>query len=166
MSRNPEKVSDVLALAEKLLAAAKPQEAADLIRKHGFGSAELLNAYGVALMRAGETTKALDVYRGLCVGEGGLCLKPNLPTVYKLNFATALLLARNVSGCQALLREIVATDDPYVQRLRAAIDRWRGALRWWRRLAYDWYGVEPNIPVALDFQPGALASRDELRPAA
>ena len=72
MSRNPETVSDVLALVQKLLDAAKPKNAIELIQRQGTRSAELTNAYGVALMRAGETAKALEVYRNLCINESGL----------------------------------------------------------------------------------------------
>lgn len=166
MNRNPEKVSDVLALVQKLLDAGRPKDAVELIRKFGASSPELSNAYGVALMRAGETAKAVDVYRGLCVGESGFCLKADLPTDFVANYATALLLANNVSGCVATLREITEPGDPYVVKLRAAIRGWRRTLGWWRRLAFDWYGVEPDRPVPLDFPPGAFHGDRQERPAA
>ncbi|MBU0637966.1 MAG: hypothetical protein KKB50_03810 [Planctomycetes bacterium] len=161
MPRNPEKVSDVLALVQKLLDAAKLKDAAELIREFGTSSAELSNMYGVALMRAGETAKAVEVYRGLCLNESGFCLKQDLPTTVKANYATALLLAKNVSGCQATLREIAEQNDPYVLKLRAAIDRWRRSLGWWKRLAFDWYGAEPDGPVPLDFPPGELPAEPQ-----
>ncbi|MFH1748860.1 MAG: hypothetical protein ABIG44_17645 [Planctomycetota bacterium] len=166
MHRNPEKVSDVLALVQKLLNIGKPKEAVELVRKYGTGSSALSDAYGVALMRSGETAKAVEVYRGLCINESGFALKQNLPTNFKTNYATALLLAKNVSGCQSLLAEINQEQDAYVQKLRAAIGRWRRSLGWWKRLAFDWYDAEPDKPVPLDFQPGELVVTPELRPAA
>ncbi|MBN2562634.1 MAG: hypothetical protein JXQ75_17045 [Phycisphaerae bacterium] len=166
MHRNPEKVSDVLALVQKLLDVGKPKEAVELVRKYGASSPELRNAHGVALMRSGETAKAIEVYRSLCLNESGFCLKQDLPTTFKTNFATALLLANNVSGCLALLREIAQEQDPYMQKLRAAIDCWRRSLGWWKRLAFVLCGTEPDKPVSLDFQPGELVMKRELRPAA
>jgi hypothetical protein len=165
MHRNPEKVSDVLALVQTLLDVGKPKEAVELLRKYGMGSSELSNAYGVALMRAGEAVKAVEVYRRVCLDVSGVCLKAKLPTVLKANYATALLLAKNVSGCLVLLREIAQEQDPYMQKLRAAIDRWRRSLSWWERLAFDWYGADPDKPVPLDFQPGELVVKCALRPA-
>jgi hypothetical protein len=166
MHRNPEKVSDVLALVQGLLDAAKPKDAVELIRKYGTNSAELSNLYGVALMRAGEAAKAVEVYRGLCINESGFALKQNLPTSFKTNYATALMLVKNVTGCLATLREVQDQDAPYVLKLRAAIERWRRSLGWWKRLAFDWYGAEPDRPVLLDVPPGELVVERQLRPAA
>lgn len=166
MHKNPEKVSDVLAMVQKLLDVGKSKEAAELVRKFKSGAPQLSDAYGVALMRSGEAARAVEAYRDLCINLSGFALKPNLPTSFKTNYATALLLARNVSGCLDLLTEIDEEQNPYVQKLRAAIDRWRRSLRWWKRLAFDLYGVEPKTPVALDFQPGELTVTREFRPAA
>ena len=93
-------------------------------------------------------------------------MKQGLSVTVRLNYATALLLARNVSGCVALLKEVNQEQVAYVGKLRAAIERWRRSLGWWRRLAFDWYGAEPSKPVTLDFQPGELTVSHELRPAA
>jgi hypothetical protein len=166
MHRSPEKASDALALVKKLLEAGQPLEAAEIVNKHGSNAPELRNAYGVALLRSGQTAKALEVYRGLCLHESGLCLKPGLTPALKANYATALLLAKNVGGSVAVLREIDSPQHPYVQKLRAAIYHWRRSLGWWQRLAFDWYGAEPDQPVTLDFPPGELLDEAELRPAA
>ncbi|HUU99297.1 MAG TPA: hypothetical protein VM487_26490 [Phycisphaerae bacterium] len=166
MHRNPEKVSEVLALVQKLLDAGKPKEAVELIRRFGTGSPEVSNAYGVSLMRAGEIAKAIEVYRNLVISESGVCLKINAPTLFKTNFATALLLAKNVSGCLSVLQEINDEQNAAVMRLRAAITRWRQSLTWWQRLWFELSGEAPDQAVPLDFQPGELFDTRELRPAA
>lgn len=166
MTRNSGKASDLLDLAVDLLAAGRPQDAVELIRKHGAPSAELYNLQGVALMRTGDAVRALQVFRNICINESGFCLKRDLPTAVKANYATALLLSGNATGCRAILRE---TDEtaPYVLRLQAAIDRWRRSVGWWERFAFDWYGVEPEQPIPLDFEPGIIANEQpRLRPAA
>ncbi|HUU82801.1 MAG TPA: hypothetical protein VM243_04775 [Phycisphaerae bacterium] len=166
MHRNPDKVSDALALVQTLLDAGKPKEAIELVRRFGTSSPEMSNVYGVALLRAGEAAKAVEFYRGICLSTCSACLKADLPTVFKTNYATALLLVKNVAGCLAILQELAQEQNPYVQKLRAAIDRWRRSLGWWKRLAFDLYGAEPDKPVSLDFPPGELMLTRELRPAA
>lgn len=166
MSRNPEKVTDVLALVHTLLDVGKAGEAVELMRKYGTESSELSNAYGVALMRAGETAKALAFYRRICLYPDSVCFKDNLPTMLRVNYATALLLEGNVSGCLGALTEVGQEQDPYVRRLRSAIGRWRRSLGWWKRLEFILYGAEPDRPVPLDFPPGDLDGTRRLRPAA
>lgn len=165
MQRLPEKETEVLDLVGSLLAAGKGKDATELLRRYGLSSAELRNAYGVALLRTGEITKALEVFRSLVVNESGVCMRQDVPALYKVNFATALLLNRNVSGCAAALRE-VAPQEPAGVRLRVAISRWERTLNWWSRLMFRWYGAEPAQPVPLDFPPGELLGRQEVRPAA
>jgi hypothetical protein len=159
-------MADVLALVHQLLDAGKASEAVELLRQSGKGSPELSNAYGVSLMRAGEITKAIDVYRSLCLSENGVCLKTDLPTRYKANFATALLLAKNVSGCLSILGEVDDEGDPGVLRLRAAITRWSQSLSRWRRFWFKVFGEAPEGVVPLDFEPGELSDPSRLRPAA
>jgi hypothetical protein len=166
MPHNAEKVSDLLAQVERLLGAGTPAEAAELIRHFGTGSPEVSNAYGVALLRAGDSTKAVEVYRNLCVNQSGFCLKSNLPTVFKANYATALLLAGNVSGCLSILQETNDDQNASVQRVRAVIRRWRKSLTWWERLWFTISGEPPAKPVPADFQPGELLADRELKPAA
>lgn len=156
MHSKPATASEALAQMESLLDQGKPQDAARHFKNCGLVSPELRDAYGVALMRSGETARALEHYISLCVGESGYCLKPNLPATFKANYATALLLARNVAGCRALLREMGAPCSPYVQKLQRAIERWRRSLHWWHRLSLDWYGAHPDAPIPLDFEPGEV----------
>ena len=84
-------------------------------------------------------------------------IRPELPTIYKLNFATALLLAGNPSGCAEILRETTDESHPGVQRLRACIGRWKRGLTFYQRL--NWmcgWTSETNSHVPLDFEPGLL----------
>ena len=153
MSHNPERSSDVLELVRARLNEGKPREALDLLRRYGISSEELRNAYGVCLMRTGELAKAVEAYRDLVIDRSGVCLKPEAPAVFKTNFATALLLTNNVSGCLSVLKEVGPAQHPAVIRLRAAIARWRCSLGWRQRIAFALYGKEPGKPVLLDGPP-------------
>jgi Flp pilus assembly protein TadD len=166
MKHNFERADGALAAVRNLLDAGKPQEAADVLRRFGTGSLELGNAYGVCLMRAGDFSRAVEVYRSLLLSGGGACLKADVPTAVKTNYAMALLLAGNVYGCLFALRETAQEQDPTVIRLRAAIDRWLGSLKWWQRLWFKAAGEVPAKPVPLDFAPGELFEKSPLRPAA
>ena len=166
MHRNPEKVSDVLAEIQKLFDTGRSKDAAELIRRFGTRSPAVGNAYGVALMRSGAADKAVEVYRNLVLSESGVCLRSDVPTLFKTNFATALLLATNVSGCLSVLREINDVQNPEVIRLREAIAQWKRTLSWWQRLWLKIAGEAPGKTVHLGFSPGRLDDPRQLRPAA
>jgi hypothetical protein len=106
-------------------------------------------------MRLGNVKVAVDVYRGLVLSSGGLILRQDVPVVYKTNYATALLLSGNVSGCQRVLNEVNDQSSPPVQRLRDAIHGWVKGMSFWQRLNW-WTGGTPTHPVVLNFPPGEL----------
>ncbi|MCA9243374.1 MAG: hypothetical protein KDA32_05425 [Phycisphaerales bacterium] len=151
-----------------LLAEGKARDAVSHIHRHWTGSIPCRNALGVALMRAGDAVKAVDVFRGICVNESGVVVNQDLPLYCLTNFATALLLVGRVDGCVALLKSLQADSEPGVRRLRDVIERWRNSLGWIKRMAFDWYGADTDSPIPLDFEPGELgdAPGGALRPAA
>jgi hypothetical protein len=101
------------------------------------------------------------LFRTLVLAPGCTWPRPNLPNVYKTNFATALLLAGHPSGCVEILAEVRDERDAQVQRLRAAIRKWESELSFFQRLNWWVARVEPSgRPVPLEFEPGEL-----LRPA-
>jgi len=166
MQLSPEKNDGTLGSARKLLEAGKPREAADLIRRHGMDTPELRNMYAVGLMRAKDFAKAIEVFRELVLHHGSVCVRSDVPTRFKTNFATALLMTDNVAGCLAMLRDAGDEQDPGVIRLRGAIARWKQTLTWWQRLRFVLDIAAPSGPVPLDFEPGELREPREHRPAA
>jgi hypothetical protein len=166
MSRNPERVSDLLAQVRRLLDAGDVHAALAALRQFGLATVELRNAYGVCLLRTGAIAKAIDVYRDLVIGAGGVCLRPNCHPTFVANYATALLLSGNINGCIAALNEVRSRETPLALRLQTAIAQWKRSLSWTQRLLFAIYNVEPKRPLALDFPPGELLERAELRPAA
>lgn len=152
---NPASLQEALARIRALLEQNRPMDAIELIRKTGMSNAELRNAYGVCLMRAGELDKALEVYRGLCISDG-VSLKSKAPVVHLVNYATALLLKRNVPGCLSVLRHIPNSSRPAAARLLSAIDRWRRSHTWFQRLKSALSDRVPATSIELDFPPGEL----------
>lgn len=148
--------SNPLTTVQQLLDAGKAQEAVAYLRKAGAGTLELTNALGVALMRAGDVARAVEIYRRLCIDSSGFVLKPNLSPLLKANYATALLLAHNAAGCRTLLKDIARTPEPYARQLAEAVERWRRAMSWWQRAMFYLYGSEPPHTITLDFPPGTL----------
>lgn len=95
-----------------------------------------MNAIGVCLMRLGKAREAVDVYQGMVMKPGCTWMRPEVPKLYKLNFATALLLKGTPAGCLGTLSE-------------------RSQLSFLRR--WDWrlsHVEPPNCQIELDFPPG------------
>lgn len=133
--------------------AGRAKEALDAVRTHSGTDASLKNLHGVCLMRTGFTADAVRLYRQLVLSSNGVTLRPEAPTVFKSNFATALLLDGSVTGAKTVLQEAADESHPAVQRLRGAIARWRSGLSFWQRMQWR-CGMDPGCPVELDFAPG------------
>ena len=118
--KHPPEHRAVLNQVERLLRAGQPKQALDLLARSKDHSPWSTNATGVCLLRLGQADRAVELFRNLVL-SGGLFLRPDVPTAWKVNFATALLMADNLAGCVRLLAEIQEEDHPGVQRLRAAL---------------------------------------------
>jgi hypothetical protein len=152
----PPQVADLICNAITLLGEGQMAGAIDLLARTKDNSPWVRNALGVCQMRQGNTGVALDVFRGLVLGPGGLVLRKDVPVVFQTNYATALLAAGNVSGCRTVLAEIGDENNPTVGRLRGAIKRWQQGLTFWQRV--NWFlGSQPDRPVPLDPPLGDLA---------
>ncbi len=116
------------------------------------------HARAVCLIRLGHYLKAIEILRGLVLSPGCTWMRPDVPLLYKTNFATALLMGGHPAGCRSILGEIMAPSDPSVMRLQATLNRWEGTLSFWERINWRWFSIEPaNRPVPVDSagdQPG------------
>jgi hypothetical protein len=158
--------SEVLQQALKLIADNKYQKAVDLLNAKGLRENSHQNAKGVCLMRLGFHDDAVRLFRSLVMVPGSTRMRPDVPAICKINFATALLLSGCASGCMEVLGEIRQDQDPNVQRLRTAVEKWISEMTLLQKLNW-WLGrIEPaNRPVKLDFEPGDLGigtKREEL----
>ncbi|MFN3152940.1 tetratricopeptide repeat protein [Bremerella sp.] len=115
----------------------------------------LKNAKGVCLLRLGHYAAAVNLYRELVFKPGCVWVRPDVPTVYKVNFATALLLAGNLEGGTSILGQAMDENHPGVKRLRACIGQWKRRFSFWQRLVWMCgYGDEAQAVVPLDFELG------------
>jgi hypothetical protein len=151
----PPEAVEMLAKVQKLLDEGRPGDALDLIARAKVHSPWATNALGVCQLRLGNAAVALDVFRGLVLTSGGLVLRPDVPTVFKTNYAAALLATQNVSGCLGVLIEVRDDNNPAVQKLREAIRRWKSGLTFWQKVSWH-LGGEPARPVVVDFPLGDL----------
>ncbi|MEX0718458.1 MAG: hypothetical protein WD066_17825 [Planctomycetaceae bacterium] len=135
-----------------LVEAGRLQDAFDLANR-GAADALLKNARGVCLLRMQRPEQAVRVYRELTLTGGGIVIRSNVPLIFKLNFATALLMSGNVGGCCEILHEIRNEDHPRITQLRAAIENWKSGLTLFQRLMWR-LGNPPEIPATIDFVPG------------
>jgi hypothetical protein len=72
----------------------------------------------VCLMRLGRFAEAVDILRKLVLNHNCVCLRNDIPLVYKTNFATALLLSGRPGGCQSLLAELKVETNPAAKMAR------------------------------------------------
>jgi hypothetical protein len=152
--KSPE-ISDLLGVVAELLQTHREQEAIDKLRRSKAGSPWIRNALAVCQMRLGQPHPAIELLRGLVLDPNGINLRADVPATFKTNFATALLMNHNLSGCLSALNSVNEANHPAVHRLQSAIQTWRKTLSWWQR----WnllLGSEPAKPVPLDFPPGDL----------
>lgn len=158
------RTEETLHRVEKLAASQHYQKAIDLLSAAGCDR-QLLNAKGVCLLRLGRNDEAVRVFHDLVLNSGCMWMRPGVPTVYKTNYGTALLLSGHLSGCVDILTEIQDEQNATVQQLRAAIKRWESQLTFWQNLNWRLSGIDPaNRPVTIDFVPGEFdfGTRNEL----
>lgn len=85
-------------------------------------------------MRLGRIAAAVATYRSFVLKSGCTWTRPELPDLYRVNFATALLLHGHPAGCLSILAEVRDPGDPAVASLRAEVAAWEKSLSWWHRL--------------------------------
>lgn len=152
--KHPPEHRTVLNQVEKLLQAGQPKQALDLLARSKAHAPGSTNATAVCLLRLGQADRAVELFRNLVL-SGSLFLRLDVPTAWKVNFATALLMANNLGGCVRLLAEIQEEDHPGVQLLRAALQSWYNGLSVWEKIRW-FLGGQPARRVELDFLPGEL----------
>jgi len=152
-AQSPE-VAKVLGKVKTLLQEQRPEEALDVIARSRLKSPWITNAIGACQLRLGNGKQAVAAFQGLVLYSGVL-LKRDAPMVFKTNYAAALLASDNLAGCLSLLNEVNEEENPTVQRLRAAIQRWKQSLSFWQK--FQWYlGGDPGRKVMLDFPLGEV----------
>jgi hypothetical protein len=151
----PPEIADLLDKAAQLLQEGQPEKAIDLASRARIKSPWVTNLLGVCQLRLGNAKVAVDVFRGLVLAAGGVLLRQDVPTVFKANFATALLANDNPSGFLSVLGEIQDDPHPAVRKLRDGFQRWKASLTLWQRIRWH-LGGQPARPFTLDFLPGEL----------
>jgi Flp pilus assembly protein TadD len=148
-------LTPALRTVKSLLDAGRPEDAFHVVNGLGLRDAATQNARAVCLMRMGRPEEAVRALRG-AVLKGGLILRDDVPTAYKVNFAVALALSGNPTGAVAILSEFDAEDHPQVIALRQAIQRWKRSLPFLQRLQWTLgANIESRVPV--DEAPGVIA---------
>jgi hypothetical protein len=151
----PPEIVELLRKADQFLKEGDPGKALDALVKARLTSPWVSNAQGVCQLRLRNPKVALDVFRGLVLAAGGILLRTDVPAVFKTNYAVALLLSDNLSGCLSALAEVKDEEHPAVGRLKTAVRQWKDGLTFWQRM--NWYmGGQPAHPVELSFPHGDL----------
>ncbi|MEW4453472.1 hypothetical protein AB1L30_12425 [Bremerella sp. JC817] len=117
----------------------------------------LKNAKGVCLLRLGKFDAAVPLYREIVFNAGCVWVRPEVPTFYKVNFATALILSGNIDGGSNILAQSMDENNEAALRLQACVQRWRRSYPLWKKIVWA-VGLGPanNAPLTLDFEPGVF----------
>jgi hypothetical protein len=148
-------VADLLGKVEQLLANGQPSTALQRIGSSKVSSPWLANAAGVCQLRLGNAKAAVDTFRRLVLAAGGLILREDVPVVFKVNFAAALLADGNLAGGLRVLDEVGDKGHPAVGVIRDAVQRWKGGMTFCQKLWWS-VGGHPPRPLVLDFALGSL----------
>lgn len=147
-------VAELLENVGAMLDSGNPRKAIELLQKSKVRSPWTVNAMAVCLMRMGDAPRAIEILKGLVV-TAGVCFRTDVPTVFLTNFATALLMTHNVTGSLSALASVYDKEHPAVQRLQAAIRKWKSGFSLWQKIGWYW-GNTPPEPIELDFPPGDI----------
>jgi hypothetical protein len=129
-------------------------EALDFIDHFDVASPEIENARGVCLFRLGKHDEAISVLQNVAF-RGNVQAPEDTPTLFLVNFATAMLLANHKGGAMAIVDRLRGDEHPEAARLSAAILKWRQSIGLLGRLRC-YLGFYPAKPVLWDKPPGAV----------
>ena len=151
-----ENVQEILANTARLLHDSRADRAIELLRGRNDAAHILRNALGVCLMRAGQIHEAEMLFRQLNLRADGVTLRDDVPPVFHLNYATALLLNGDVRTCEAVLATVpIAT--PGARRVATAIAQWKNGRTRWDRIRM-WFGARTSRPIPFIDRPGELTT--------
>ena len=153
--RWPADLAPLLERTEQVLQTEGPQKAFELLARSNETTPWITNARAVCLMRLGEACRAAELLRPLVLASHGFSVADDSPVVFKINYATAQLLAGNPTGYIVTMGQIQDELDPAVQRLRDGVRRWRQTFSFWEKVCW-FLGAAPDRPVDLGFPPGEL----------
>lgn len=146
----------VMARVRSLLLEEKPAEARTLLAANTTRSPEETNALGVCLLRLGKYADAVQLYRGLVLPGGGVVTTADIPVVWRLNFATALLGDGNLDGFLTALHGIQEHDHPEATRLFDSYHQWKQSLSFGQKLCWRLGISQPARLPVLPVMPGTI----------
>jgi hypothetical protein len=138
----------------ELLNQNQPAEALKFIDRTGQQSPAMENAKGVCLMRIGRIEEAVTALRDI-VFQGHICIPSDSPVLYKINFATAMILSNHKDAALPIINQIDEKEYPYAAKLKEAVRQWAKNLSLSEKCRYH-LGLYPKKPITLDFQPGEI----------
>ena len=138
-----------------LLDQGRAEEALNLINHSNQHSPAWQNAKGVCLLRLGMFEAACTIFRSLVFPGNCISVPEDVPTLYRANFATAMLLTDHKDSALAVMEHMGTNGHPYVQQFRMEVNRWKQSLSLLERmgLAIGWY---PKRSFHCECAPGGL----------
>lgn len=112
------------------------------------------NAKAVCLLRLGKIDQAINLLKDI-VFQGKICVPPETPLLYQINFATAMLVVNNKDFAMLLLAKPDIQSHPQAIKLIDAVNKWRKSLTLLEKFCYH-IGIYSRKPVKIDFPAGEV----------
>ncbi|MBN1125497.1 MAG: tetratricopeptide repeat protein [Sedimentisphaerales bacterium] len=138
-----------------LLKEGRVKDALDLINRHQESSDDWQNARGVCLLRLGLYKEALEVLRPIVFPDNSICMPEGVPALYRVNFATAMLLMHYMDGAMLIIKHFDQNGHPYVKQLHEAVTKWRQSLTSLQKMGLI-LGFWPKKAIQMDFPLGDI----------
>jgi hypothetical protein len=148
-------IQEKLNIIRNHLLSGTPEKALRLLGEQS-NQPELENARGVCLLRMNRIDSAMEIFKTL-VFQNCISIPSSVPSLYKANYITALLLKGNTPIAMELAETLDSPDaiHPYIADLKQLIRTFRQSLPWHRRILC-YVGIYPNQALKLPFEPGGI----------
>jgi hypothetical protein len=150
-------ITEGFSRARTLLNRGHASEALRVLNSQRYASPILDNARAVCLMRLGRADQALRILKPLVLINGASGFRNHVPSIYRINLATALAMSGDVTSADEILNRLASENvtHPQITELRVAIDRWQTGLSLWE--LFQWkLGAHVHHRVILHFVPGLI----------
>ncbi|MFA5553720.1 MAG: hypothetical protein WCZ89_00460 [Phycisphaerae bacterium] len=129
-------------------------QALQYIEHSGQKTQVMENAKAVCLLRNGKTEQAVSLLKDI-VFQGKICVPPETPLLYQINFALAMLVVNNKDFALLLLAKPEVRNHPQAAKLIDAVNKWRKSLTLLEKFCYH-IGIYSRKPVKIDFPAGEV----------
>lgn len=116
---------------------------------------EYKNIKGVCLFRQKKYKESARLFMEFIVHPDSIIMRDDVPDLYKINYATALLLSENYSGFLSIMHEIDDKKSHSYNRIMNIYKKWKNNFSFWEKIKWI-FDIQPKQGIIFDFVPGEI----------